>query len=328
MRNFWTFLLKDPLRKIIALVLTIILYAVLNEGKQREVTVDVPLKVVCGDDVFLPGHNRNYMARVTLRGTESQIKQLKEKEDVTGALTITQNTPGFDSGKITMTLSPSDFSAPRGVEVIRVEQPQELDFQVQRRVNNRRIAVRPDFTGSVPPGLTVDKITSSPGYITVSGAESAVNNLREVVTVPLNVDGETVSFSKPSVALKNPEPDKLTFSRNDVEVFVSIVQMPDVERKLSNIPVRFVIPQQRGESVFPDRDTVTVIVSGQQSVINRITEKDVLVLADLSDPAYEVAGEHTVMLRAVLNSASGNLRISSIEPEKIQIKCVVHKENK
>ena len=53
-----------------------------------------------------------------------------------------------------------------------------------------------------------------------------------------------------------------------------------------------------------------------------------LVLADLIDPAYEVAGEHTVMLRAVLNSAGGNLRISLIEPEKIQIKCVVHKENK
>jgi virulence-associated protein VagC len=118
--------------------------------------------------------------------------------------------------------------------------------------------------------------------------------------------------------------DNITVSRMVAPFFVDVY--PEGSNELATF--RFVIPQQRGESVFPDRDTVTVIVSGQQSVINRITEKDVLVLADLSDPAYEVAGEHTVMLRAVLNSAGGNLRISSIEPEKIQIKCVVHKENK
>ena len=35
MKSFWQFLIQDPVRKLIALALTVVLFAVLNEGKQQ-----------------------------------------------------------------------------------------------------------------------------------------------------------------------------------------------------------------------------------------------------------------------------------------------------
>ena len=48
MKSFLHMLVKDPLRKILALVFTLVLYWALNEGKQREDSIDgVQMHIVC-----------------------------------------------------------------------------------------------------------------------------------------------------------------------------------------------------------------------------------------------------------------------------------------
>ncbi|MBR7130813.1 MAG: hypothetical protein IKC82_02325 [Lentisphaeria bacterium] len=327
MSAFLTFLFKDPLRKLIALSLTIVLYAVLNEGKQREEIIDgIPMQIKCDDDVFLPEINRSCSVRLTVRGSESTIKKLT-KQDIQGTIMLSRNTPGFASGRVTLRFNPKDFAVPRGVEVIRVEHPQELTIPVQRKIS-RMLPIHPETFGSVQSGWVCNEVTAEPASVIVSGPERLVNTLREVVTEPLNIDGETVSFSKKGLILKNPQPEELSFDLSSAEVSVKIVRIPDVPRKFTDIPVRCMVPPGNSVQLQPDKKIVTVTVSGRQSAINKISGKDITVFADLSDPKYQLPGEHLLQLQAVLNNPQDNLRISAIEPKEIKIKSVVAVEKK
>ena len=88
------------------------------------------------------------------------------------------------------------------------------------------------------------------------------------------------------------------------------------------------VPPGNSVQLQPDKKIVTVTVSGRQSAINKISGKDITVFADLSDPEYQLPGEHLLQLQAVLNNPQDNLRISAIEPKEIKIKSVVAVEKK
>ena len=328
MKSFLIFLFKDPLRKLIALSLTVVLYAVLNEGKQREEIIDgVQMLIKCDDDIFIPDSLRSCAVRLSARGSESRIKKVTNR-DIHGEVMITRNTPGFASGRVVLHFNPRDFVSPRGVEVIRVEQPLEITIPVQRKIT-RMLPVRPETIGRVQAGWVCNEVSCEPASVIVSGPERVVNSLKEVVTEPLNIDGETVSFSKKGMLLKNPRPEELTFDLTAAEVFVKIAHVPDVPRKLVDIPVRCMVPPGKAVNFIPEKAVVSVTVSGWQSEINRISGQDVTVLADLSDPKYLSPGEHQVRLRAVLNNQNNNnLRVVSIEPLEIKIKGVINDQGK
>ena len=321
MKSFLRSLVKDPLRKILALVFTLVLYWALNEGKQREDSIDgVQMHIVCDDDVFLPEKERSCAVRLAVRGSESIIKKLRA-EEISGEIRITTGTPGFATGKVVLHFNPRDFSAPRGVEVIRVENPQEFTIDVQRKVT-RSLPVKPEIFGRIPVGWVNEGVFCTPSHVTVSGPERMMELLQEVVTEPLNIDGETVSFSKKGLLLKNPSYSELTYNSVSTDVFVKMSRQPDAPRKLNDIPVRCLLPPQRMTEITLDKAVVSVTVSGSQSLVNRISNKDVMVFADFSDPKYAVPGEHLVQLQAVLNNADGKLRVTAIEPQEILIRSV------
>ena len=278
------------------------------------------MRIVCDDNVFLPETGRSCAVRLMVRGSESIIKKLRADE-ISGEVRITTRTPGFASGKVVLHFNPRDFSVPRGVEVIRVDNPQEFTIDVQRKIT-RSLPVKPEIFGRIPVGWINEEVICSPSHVTVSGPERTMEHLQEVVTEPLNVDGETVSFSKKGLQLKNISHGELTYNATSTDVFVKISRQPDALRKLNDIPVRCLQPPQRVMKVALDKAVVSVTVSGSQSLVNRISNKDVMVFADLSDPKYAVPGEHLVQLQAVLSNADGKLRITAVEPQEILIRSV------
>lgn len=322
MRWIMAFLLKDPLRKLIALALTIVLYAVLNEGKQQQKdVVNIPLTIESSSDVFLPDNSRIQSFRLTVRGSESRIKKLNV-QDVSGKVTISRKTPGFDSGAVTLQISPDDFVTPRGIEVISID-PEVLTLPVQRRIR-KEIAVSPLVTGQPRQGFECGEIRCYPDSVVVSGPEKAVAGILEISTEPLHIiSGETRSFSK-SVQLVNPMPEELTFNISSTNVSVTIRQLPYVAREIPGIPVQWQRPLKEQLKITPELEKVTVTLAGTQNELDNISLGDLMVYADLSDPRYAVPGEYLVPVQAVLKRADGNVRIQSLSPEKIRIKCTLN----
>lgn len=315
MKSLWTFLTRDPLRKLIALCLTIVLYAVLNEGKQREEVVDVPLVIKCENDVFLSDLKRAYVARVTVRGSESRIKKL-DVQQISGMVVVTRNTPGFGNGRVTLRLTARDFSCPQGIEVVRVEQPQELTFAVQRRVN-RQLEIKPVLIGKVPSGWSLVDCDVIPAVVSVSGPEELLNGLDSIKTEELDINNDTENFTK-KLKLINPNRDLFQVHADEVLAAVQINKTPNLEWEVPGVAVRFIHDGNTLRiNAVPDK--VTVRISGRQDMVRQITAHDITVVADVSEPEFLLPGEYRVKLRALLRNNDGNLRILSIEPAEIKV---------
>lgn len=318
--SFFRFLLKDPWRKLIALFLTVVLYLVLNDGKQREEDMnDVSLTIECADDVFLPEMDRMQRVQLTLRGSESRIKNL-EKKDIYGRIKVNRKTPGFSSQIITLT--PRDFTVPRGVEVVRVK-PEQLLLPLEPR-GMRQLPVQVDVTGEVLAGWQ-SKVYCDPESVSVSGPESVLRKLEKIITEPLSVQGDSRGFKK-SLELVNPKPHELTLAVSSVNVSVDITRMP--ERILPNISLQCIESPGRELNFELGTKRVSVTVSGEQRLINEISANDVTVFVNLSDAKYAVPGEYTVALQAVLKDRKNNQLQISVEPAEIKVKSMGYKELK
>lgn len=318
--SFFHFLIKDPWRKLIALSLTVVLYLVLNDGKQREEDFnDVSLTIECADDVFLPEMDRTQRVQLTLRGSESRIKRL-EKKDIQGRIKINRKTPGFSSQIITLT--PRDFTVPRGIEVVRVK-PEQLLIPLEPR-GMRQLPVKVNITGEVLPGWH-SRVRCVPESVSVFGPESVLHKLENVETDPLSVQGENFGFEK-SLGLINPRPHELTLAVSSVNVKVDVIQEP--QRTLTGIPLQIIMPQGKLLKFEAESKSVSVTFSGKQSLINQISAEDVTVFMNLSDAKYAVAGEYTVALQAVLNNHKDAKLHVSVKPAEIKIKSMGYRELK
>jgi YbbR domain-containing protein len=317
MKAFWEFLIKDPLRKLIALSLTIVLYAVLYEGKQQQKDLKlVPLEISCDEDVFLAGVHRHAAVHLTVRGSESRIKNLTV-QDIVGTIKISRNTPGFESGTVSIQLTPENFICPRGIEIVSIE-PEVLTLPVQRR-RSEEIRIVPEITGRPRAGYVQGEISCYPETVLVTGPEQAVLNLREVRTEIYNIKNYETETVIRHLNLLNMNPDEFSFNISSVKVTIPFTT--DITRTLPQVPIRCFVPANLGVAVYPERQSATVTVSGSQSETDTVSAADIMLYVDLSDPKFAEAGEHTVPLRAVLNDPNSHLRITVIEPSAIKIRC-------
>ncbi len=317
MKAFGEFLIKDPLRKLIALSLTIVLYAVLYEGKlQQKDLRSVPLEITGGDDVFISSVDRHAAVRLTVRGSESRIKNLNVN-DIVGSIEISRNTPGFESGTVSIQLSPDNFVCPQGIEIISIE-PEVITLPVQRLIS-LEIPIVPEISGRPRTGYVRGEVSCYPEKVLVTGAEQAVSNLWAVRTERYNIrDNETETVIC-HLNLQNMNPDEFSFNISSVRVTIPVTT--EISRTLPQVPVRCLVPADWGITVHPDRQSVSVTVSGSPSETDTVSAADIMVYADLSDPKFAEAGEYSVPLHAVLKDPNRHLRITFIEPSAIKIRC-------
>ena len=327
--KFWRDLFfKDPLRKIIALSLTVVLYAVLNEGKQQHRDIgQVMLEIEGGEDVFIPKAERSCYVNLSVRGSESRIKKLRSQDingkakDIVGKVRVVGDPAAFSAGTLKLHLAPEHFRCPRGIEVIAIE-PAVLTLPIQRKIS-RDVPVEPVITGKPQPGRATSGIRCFPERVTVTGPERAVQALASIRTEPLSIDGEVMTFDK-EMKLINPMPGEFDFDAQSTNISVTIIESPDVPREIRDVPVRYLaspLHQSRGLiPSLPDRSRVSVMITGQQGAVNRITASDITVYADIGDPRYAQVGEHQVPLRAVLPVQDGGARVTGIVPDKVTIR--------
>lgn len=320
MNRIINFIVRDPLRKLLALALTVVLYVVLGEGKQQQRDfVNVPVVIEADNDVYLPLGSRSINVRLSVKGSESRLKKLSGNE-ISGKLVISRNTPGFESGAVTMQLSGEYFTLPRGISISSID-PVSVSLPVQRRIS-RQIAIFPEITGQPGHGFVHSKTSCLPENVTVSGPEQLVISQSEIRTETVNIrSGENHSFSK-SVKLTNPMPGELSLNIDSCDVSVTISSVPVRENTLPEIPVRWLLPPGKKYKIEPENISVKVKVSGQPGVVDAVSDKDVTVFANLLAPEFAKGGEFTVALQPTLNDPAGKLQIKT-DPEKVTVKIEV-----
>ncbi len=182
--------------KLLSLILAVLLWAVVLGEQKVDVTVSVPVVLNLPPKMVLM-NNPGDSFEVRLRGPQTLVTNLPARQVV-----LDQVPDTFEEGENIISVLPSMFRAPRGIQVVDVT-PHRLQV-VLEPLAEREAEVIPRMEGELAPGFVLRGVTVSPSKVRVSGPSSELERLARVRTAPINLEGHTDPFSV-QVLLEPPE---------------------------------------------------------------------------------------------------------------------------
>jgi YbbR domain-containing protein len=182
-----TWVLENLGLKLLSLFLAVFLWAVVLGEQKVEVTVNEPLDFDIPQNLFLANDPVDTV-EVRLRGPKTLVTSLTARE-----VTMSQPPVALVEGENTIPIRDEMIRVPRGVQVVSVN-PQRVRV-VLEAATEREIEVSPRVEGSPPDGFVVRRVTSIPPRVRMVGPTSELRRITRVRTLPINLTGQTASFS-------------------------------------------------------------------------------------------------------------------------------------
>jgi YbbR domain-containing protein len=205
---------------VVALVASVLLWGFSRSTATQERGFDIPVVPShITDDLILTGRSSDAVD-IRVRGSRGALRRvpvdLEYEVDLSGAK------PGTTSREVDLTA----LDVGRGAQIVS-RSPTQLEFTLERKIS-RRMEVRPQVVGQPADGFVVGDVRATPRRLLVSGAESEVLRLGEVLTETIDVTGatQTVERSAKIVALGT---HAWLDPAEDVRVHVEIVPAPPPE---------------------------------------------------------------------------------------------------
>jgi YbbR domain-containing protein len=231
--------------KFLSIVLAITVFLLVNDDKDREITVRVGVGYQLPADKVLVS-DRIDEVRVTLRGPWRRLRQLDERE----LDRISVDLRGQQGDELQFT--PDMVHVPTGLRVASIA-PRTMKIQFDRR-REKRVEITPVVLGKPAHGYRVIELKADPPTATVRGAEKVLAALGTVRTREVALDGHTETFTA-EVPIEPPE----GVDSSGVDVVSVEVKMDQelVAKKLPDVPITLLGPG--GEKV----DTAKWIMTPQ-----------------------------------------------------------------
>ena len=240
---------------------------------------------------------------VRVRGTSTSLGRLSP-----GDLRAVLDVSGAKPGRNLFHIGPDLVSSPFGVEVSYAG-PATVVIVFERQVS-REVPVKPDVVGEPAPGYEVRRITVEPPRVDVIGPESALRDLAEATTEPVQLRSsagpirETVAVAilDNTARLRTPQTAVVTVD----------IQPERAERTVGAVPVRMQLLGSglRAQSSPP---TVSVTVRGDDEALKGVGVSEVEASVDLTGLG---AGRYTLPVRVAASKLFGVVRV---EPPQVQI---------
>ncbi|NWF37634.1 hypothetical protein F3F96_00580 [Mariprofundus sp. NF] len=194
-----------------AIIIAVALWLQVHGQGEGSVSLDIPLQVqgtpaemVIVND--LPDH-----VRVTVKGLQSRLKDLRQKT-LTMALDVSDiTTPGV----VVRALQMDAVAVPVGLRIEKV-QPDRLELQVDRLVT-RSIPLHAHF--ELPEEWQVSGLTIEPGVVKLVGPEVWLDSLKKVDTSPIRPELKRGPF-KVKAGVESPSGKAIRLVDNNIEIEV------------------------------------------------------------------------------------------------------------
>lgn len=304
---------RDWIRKVIALVLTSIIYiAVLD---RLSIThdlpgINIPINPPSGFVVMQKG---TPTVRLVVTGSQNRLKRLKPEDfNVTD---VEIDPKKYVEGKpYILQLSPSNFHAPLGVSVVSVS-PESLRIDIDKlETVNLPVTAIFDPSQPLPSGYKVDRCTISPAKVRVTAPSvflRGANAIKEVKTHPIGLDNMTGTFDI-NKNIEIPRPD-IKISPEEVMIRTSIVRNFE-EKTYKNLKIR--IMQESGRNIeLADTTFATVKLSASSEVLHKLSSEDIRVYVSASDFVPGSSG----ILKLYCTVNSKDVTVTSITPESVKV---------
>jgi YbbR domain-containing protein len=217
--------------KILSLLVAVLVWVVI-------LNVDDPVTTDTFNDIPVTKINENALAQndkvyEVVSGDTVDVK-VKGKRSIIESLKNSDFQAVADLSELSITNAvPIDVTVPKygdNVEVVKENYTMQVSLE---DLDSQQFRIDVVTTGSVPDGYYIKDKTTSPNIIEVSGAESVVNKIKEVV-VEVNVSNERESFKKtavPKVYDKNGtlmDSSNITLNYEEVDASIELLKTKTV----------------------------------------------------------------------------------------------------
>ncbi len=286
--------------KFLSIVLAVTVFLLVNDDKDREITVRVGVGYVLPEDQVLVS-DRLDEVRVTLRGPWRRLRQFDERE-INRISVDLRNAP---SGEIEFT--PDMVQVPPGLRVGAIS-PRSMRVVFDKR-RERLVEVAVAVVGRPQHGFHVTEVKATPATINVRGAQRLISALSTVRTREVSLDDRTETFST-QIALEPSE--GITVVGSDLVTVEVKIDQELVVKKLGDIPVHLA-----GEGIDTAKWTVSpaqveVMLTGPLLAVEKA--KETIALSIKVMPGEKAARDAAIVVDGVPSGIG--VRIS---PERVRL---------
>lgn len=289
--------------KVLSIGLALLLWGLVAGQREAERSLRVPLEYRnIPEELELLGEPAS-LVDVRIRGSSGVLGELRGAD-----LVAVLDLRGARSGRRLFHLLPGDVAVPTGVKVLQVT-PSTLSLTFEESAV-RVVPVVPDIDGEPAPGYVAGRVTAVPSTVEVVGPLSAVQQITEATTEPVNIGGATRAVQDTvTIGL----PDSIARLRNPQSGIVTVEIAPaPVERELAGVPVtpRGLAPGRR--AVLSPK-VVTVSVKGPPGRVAALAPESLGLGADLSGLGR---GRYNLPVRY---QSLGDVTITRVEPANLDV---------
>ncbi|MGB8453995.1 MAG: CdaR family protein [Anaerocolumna sp.] len=256
--------------KILSLLVAFLVWVVI-------LNVDDPVIAHTYNDITVTKINENAIAQEgkvydVVSGDKVDVK-VKAKRSIIENLKKTDFQAVADLSKLSIVKAvPIDVTVPQygdKVEIIQADNTMQVNLE---NLKTQQFRIDVETTGTVADGFYIKDKTSSPNIIQVSGAESVINKIQDVI-VEVNVGNARESFKEtgviPKVYDKNGtlmDSGKMELSYEEVDVSVDLLNTKTV-----NLFIELKgTPYPGYKYGIPDYEPKQVVIAGEQSELDKV----------------------------------------------------------
>lgn len=258
MKRFFTY---HPWMKFFSLLFACSLWLVIRAEKQREMSVNIPVRYQNLPAGALMTGEVPDMIRLKLRGTKMRMANMDDEFFAPYNI----NLEGAKMGLNTFRIYPEDFKVPFGVTIDRI-QPQMLHITLSKTVI-KPVSVEAKMTGNPMPGYILKSVQVNPSQIQIRGDESQLDTIKDLHTEEINLEGRSASFEGDfSVDIHGYRVNLLTPT---VHVMVTIEEKTGSETILS-VPIKWTEADgiwMKKTNAQTQPETVSVKITGPLSKV-------------------------------------------------------------
>lgn len=214
--------------KLISLGIALLMYFFIAFEAETSTELDVPLKVLTSPGVVLTTEVPAAL-QVTYRGTFATLRQLQPGSLAPHVIDLRERAPG----PVSITMQPDQMPRLSGLEALSV-QPSVLTLRLDQ-VIERQVPIRAEVRGKPATGYMVGETVVSPRRATIGGPTLDVEQVRYVLTRPIDITGATASLTT-DVALRSPA-YPITLKGSDSVAVTVQIEEDYIERYLRAVPV-------------------------------------------------------------------------------------------
>jgi YbbR domain-containing protein len=201
----------------VALIAAVLLWGFSQSTATQERGFDIPVVPThLSDDLILTARSSDAVD-IRVRGSRSALRRVPA--DLDYEVDLANAKPGTTSTEVDLTA----LDVGRGAQIVS-RSPTQLEFTLERKIS-RRMSVKPELAGRPAEGFVVGDAQGTPRRLLVTGAESELLRLGELLTETIDVSGANQPFER-SVKIVALGPHAWLEPGQEVRVRVDIQPAP------------------------------------------------------------------------------------------------------